>query len=730
MLQIDVVAYIKAALRARARRIVLLWVVLASITLVYVRFTKIEYTASVKVFGSLPTTPMMSMNMPFSSTMNAFDRDLLITSQEAIVYSRPIFEKIKEEISPPSTDAPQPPTSYENLKTKIKTLLFGADYVENSNKWANYEYSQHKSRLNFVPHLDEGHFDINYRSQSPENAIKSASLLADAVIKKNIEISNSKSKSLATFLGKKVEEIENKLKDIDAEVNDYAKKNRFLLADQFLTMKYQNYMENKERLRQTAIELEGKVAALKYNASALSDLKERAIKSINNSSIARIDALTVEIASLESILSQSESEKDRTKISKKIEKLRLQLSEALKASGGLSRPEEIQQLIGNSEVENLKAQAELKSAQHIIQGIKRVDQENSKEIENLPQIQSRFSQLMFQHSQLGKALEGLTQNYMNALIQSEGQIATLFVIEEPQLIVGLSGAGRAKVIVGSFVVAAILAACFFLFLDYFRQIIHLGAQLENVPGATYLGAIKKLTPAAIVAPQISLSLSKVSRGLIKHLRQDKDTSCKIVIFGSNRPWSGKTTTCYLLGNAFARKGHRVLVVDFDNLASSRSLSRLYQKARNSIETIEINFDSESFQSENHMRQRQGKTAQITLCKRSAETSSVLVHPQQYVGKCREFLAKAKNEFDYIFVDAAPIGVETTTEIIDTADAVLLCCPESKANVVDFASSVSLVESYTDRHTKIFSVCTLSQESDSNFENWESYYNTNKRHNAA
>lgn len=161
-----------------------------------------------------------------------------------------------------------------------------------------------------------------------------------------------------------------------------------------------------------------------------------------------------------------------------------------------------------------------------------------------------------------------------------------------------------------------------------------------------------------------------------------DNPPKVIVFTSHGPREGKSTTCANLGVVLAQADKRILIVDcdlrkpvmhkvfglrnirgiVDVLIGQRSLPEVWQEPLPGLKVVPV--------------------------------GPMPPNPAELLGSRRfaEFLAGARSEFDYVLIDASPVGLVSDPAILATqGDGVLLVLDAQKTRKGALRESMRALE---------------------------------------
>lgn len=282
--------------------------------------------------------------------------------------------------------------------------------------------------------------------------------------------------------------------------------------------------------------------------------------------------------------------------------------------------------------------------------------------------------------QLDKEIEMASSEYKeasdryNLALNLNGGVAGIFkqtMIGEPPL--RPLPSRRAMKIALAGMVALVISSLAIIGIEFFDQSVKTPSQFQRLTSLPVLGTINfvKIHNNNIL-DQVTLFDGKenrdnIFRELLRKLRYEIEHSGKrIFLFTSTEPSQGKTTLIQSIAYSLSLSKKRVLIIDtnFCNNDITKTTN-----ANPALEKFNLNgkpFDIESIQS--FVTKTKAEGVDIIGCEGGDYTPSEIL-PKNHLLNYLELL---KEEYDYIFMEGAPLNIYTDTkELINFADGLIV-----------------------------------------------------------
>lgn len=225
---------------------------------------------------------------------------------------------------------------------------------------------------------------------------------------------------------------------------------------------------------------------------------------------------------------------------------------------------------------------------------------------------------------------------------------------------------------------------------------------------------RKLDLITVKEPRSPLSESyRTLRSNIKF--SSVDTKLKIILITSSTPAEGKTTTSANLATVLAEAGDKVLIIDCDqrkpNIHKLFGLSNRQGLSDYLACDVEFNEIVQKAHLENlHI----------------LSSGSIPPNPSELLAskKMDDFIKSLKTYYDYILLDAPPVGIVTDAQIISQyADGTLLVLAYNQVNKDDAIRAKKLLD-----NVKSNIIGVVLNKIEENFKNSYCYYEYEEKNN--
>ena len=150
---------------------------------------------------------------------------------------------------------------------------------------------------------------------------------------------------------------------------------------------------------------------------------------------------------------------------------------------------------------------------------------------------------------------------------------------------------------------------------------------------------------------------------------------KIVCFANNKGGVGKTTTAVAIGQAWARKGKRVLFVDLDSQANLTTMVSPLSPEEHKATIRDAFLNKRSLNLENVEKNVDLIPSELSLSNFDRDTASIT--GREYL--LLDILKPLKDKYDYIIIDCPPaLGLITYNALIASDHLVMVATPDGLA----------------------------------------------------
>ncbi len=689
---------------------------------VLVRATQARFTANIKVFTSPVTRANLFNQVMGASPTAAMENMMFITSQEALVKSYPVFEKVKKkfEEADASHKAPKDKADgdfldegiLDQLGESVEAVLFGQEYVNTRKKWSNSEFRSFQSSVDFKPQLSGGTFTVSYKSRDPEKAIQTVRYITDGLMELNIKLANDYATNVSNFLAKKIAEAKISVEDSGKAVADFIVANDFSDNPNILASRYEQYMSVVKEVDGSKIEYESQKALVKEMEKNVSKLQKQVKDVFVQGTQDRVNAMVSQIGQLSAAQTVGGMPNGVTaNLEERLKLLQSSLSKEVSKRQIYSGDVLVSMM--NDAVKGLSTQKAMAAALKSKLGkAGKISKEYARKIQKYPALQAELSKLLLTHSINTKLLETLTQNYLNSLVERDVGFSKLSIIENPQVSSGLLGSNKAlQFFVGVLIslMGIVIGVSFWSWRkgtifskhDLLNKPLSFAGCIPHLGDFTEPGAIKRLS----VDNSVLMALQHVQRKLLGARVGGSVETNKILLFTSSEMGVGKSVASLTVGAALAQLGHKVLLIDCDFRADSRNLNEYVQKQYKigikpfpvSVEGLERFVGSEGKQSFDFAR----------LNKKVLDAETIGF----FGGTFRASLDELKKEYEYILLDAPPVFFPETLEMSSRSDGLFVCCHEAKSSVHELMKTYSVLNQHRHENAELFSILTNCQLSE-------------------
>lgn len=150
------------------------------------------------------------------------------------------------------------------------------------------------------------------------------------------------------------------------------------------------------------------------------------------------------------------------------------------------------------------------------------------------------------------------------------------------------------------------------------------------------------------------------------------SECKTIAIANRKGGVGKTTTTFSLGVALANEGKKVLLIDTDPQADLTTSMGFYEESKYNISTLlEQCLNEETMEIEKAILHHKENVDLIPSSENLVGTEKNIFKSLNRENILNETLKEIKNDYDYILIDTMPSLSILTTNVLATADKVII-----------------------------------------------------------
>jgi uncharacterized protein involved in exopolysaccharide biosynthesis/Mrp family chromosome partitioning ATPase len=685
--------YALVALRARTIAFVALSLIGVVVAVVLVRIVNPKHQAVVRVFVK-PASQLLTSSMArqsFSPFGGSSEDEALIRTQLSLIESDKARQRIIELID---EESPGVPSLKRRLKDAMKVFLMGSKFVEEQTLYEKPYEDVYRESVIFEPDYDERSFVIGYKHRDAETAMAVTRRLFELLVEINSQIERDQSDHMIREIEAQLKKEQGELDELAHRVAEFVRRNGAydkpaVVQEQFLYL---------ERLRQT---LDQRIA---------DGARIRALLDATDSAIRRLRDLDADVASqaaaeeVEQIRQQLLWVRDRVAdgdvAQERAAALQGRLRRAVDAVAAVPAEDVRRELLASLAKTRQDLEIEARSLDATTQSARESMTRQAEVLDRYPLGEGDFAKLMLEYEQGKKVYAMLTERLSAARIERESATPRLHVADEPSI--RTFNATRFKFTVLMVAIAAAFAVGVFgigLY-DLFRQTVFRRAQLAGIANVKTLGEIPRLSPLQrtnLVSYGASTSsIVRIAKLIVKNdsMRIARPGAPRVIALSSEREAAGKSTTALVLAGALKGDGARVLVLDFDVRA----------RTRNIVDFLNVDAAGARGAQEAQPTPRTTNVQGVDVTWISSDRPIMGGEARQLL---LDVLARAKDHYDYVIIDSPPHFVPESLEIIQLADAVLICVPVKAATVRGTTRVAETIRLHTGTEAMVGFVLTMS-----------------------
>ncbi len=647
------------------------------------------------------------------------ERDTFITSQETLITSQVIYRKVQTALrsdAAPGPDQPVPVSKkFKQWLRPLKVKMFGEEYVVAREKYVDWDYLAFKKRIKFNSELDAGSFTIEFSDPNPERALRITQVLATSLTDLNRSIANEQTRKTVTFLGKKIDDTRAELAQSADQIVSFVRQNSFPNNERYVDLRYQSLLDTMAKVGEAKAKVlasQAMLKTLKTTAASLSDSMKGKISDFDTS---KFEALQAEIRRYQlgkvQIRGGSAGSGDAL-LDEKLEQMKMELAKVAPTGDGKQLLElpRLKDLYQDVSRQQSSLESEVASASKYYEESNANLMENQREVARFPELQAKMSQMMIDHSRIVQVLTVLTELYYKNLIQSDSDINSLFVIEDPA-IASTSSSSKPMMLLSLLVFVAVIIAALWAAHDMLRETIFSADQLKTLPLTSYIGSVPRFRArrgglSIFAQAQINDTVSRLGYAIKKRIVGSKVPGHTLVVCG-NEAKMGKSVSAVILAYSLQRKGLRVALVDFDVRAVDRNVMTHVPEGA-VVHEIAPNLPVEA--TIKHAVRDQATTREPAIFHFSPSAEATGPQPVTMDGPIDTLLralALLRREVDAIVIDGPPLFVSDSCLLVEQADSIILCCREGRSRVAEMEEAVASVERHRRPDTPVMSIMTQS-----------------------
>jgi Mrp family chromosome partitioning ATPase len=701
----DIISFVMTVIRARIRLLVALGAVTFVAVAVAVRLLPVKYEAAVKVFASVTDSPLASKGpMLGASSLSTLERDAIISTQEALVYSALVYNRVHEATAgDPVWNRPE----RSDIRQAISQLLFGQEYLDNNSRYRDFGYLGFKGAVKFQKDGDDVSFTVSYTNRSPDAAIRISEQIAKALLELNAEIESSHSIELASFLRDKVEEKKRDVERSSETISEFSRTHDFPGIDTVIASRYLESSQEQRNADAARLELAKAKIVLSDLESLVRALRRRLESAQTDGASIRADAIAQEIRTLEdSLARQASGESASTALFRSRIATLKKAIEASSADGAdVVGAEAIRPALFSAEQEAERQRSVVRVSESALRQIEARLAKHEKVKARLPDDKAAFDRLLMEHQREVKMLETLTEQYVLTRLSADVPVKKLYVLEKPALTNDSLLSSKPKLfVIAEFLALMALISTLAAF-EFLRGTVFTKEDLPGTLGTSFLGVVPHLRRLALgsnLAPVVhNDGVRRLSFHFSRKVRRESGRA-PVVMVSSRRSMAGKTISSFAIAAGLQSRGATVCLIDYDHRAKDRNL----------LTSIGPKTPGVAFFANLQalLAADVGKGGDAGICvapivdKALSDADALgAIH-----GQLGRWLAEASRRFDYILLDSPPLGLTETLNLVEQADAIVICVPEGRETARAMESAMDEIDQARRKNSQVFVVLSNAE----------------------
>ncbi len=538
-------------------------------------------------------------------------------------------------------------------------------------------------RMNVQPVSKSQLINLNMYGTLPEETAELANAWAQAYIDQNLEERFSNSSQAVGWLSKKVEELQEKVKNSEFDLQNYKEANNIISLEQRqgavvnelseLNSSLVNAMRRRTSLGMKRDQLK-KMFDNSENWETLTDLTESAIVEELEKELIKVKREKEELSFVYKLKHPT-----MLKMDSKIGLLKKQLQEAIQNY--------IQRIKNDYEIAYMEEKT-----------LKKALNERKEEAFALNKKAIQYKVLKRELEGNSKLFDTLLSRLKETSLTGEIAMDNARIVDYAEVPSRPIRPDKLKNMMMAVIIGLFGGAAIALIIEYLDDTIKSSADVENILGLPYLGSVpdfitKEVDTSYLVSQQQPRSkISEAFRGLRTAVLFSSSKGLRSVMVTSSSPSEGKTTTAINLAITMAHGGKRVLLVDCD--MRKPSLHKIFELPKGSSMGLSNVLVNETVDVKEAIVKTEIENMDVIPCGPIPPNPSELLSSSRMV----ELIDYFKDIYDRVIFDSPPVMsvtdatvlgglVDGTLLVIDSRRTTKEAALSSKRSLVEVGSHV-------------------------------------------